>query len=86
MLQQSHPEGRQTFKSTNIFLTRWPETDLVVIHTILSLLLFRRHADILSETYDVPTAKFAIGDAIFGLRHIDSAHNVHFDLDVRRYP
>ena len=49
MLQQSHPEGRQTFKSTNIFLTRWPETDLVVIDTILSLLLFRRHADTIGD-------------------------------------
>ena len=71
MLQQSHPEGRQTFKSTNIFLTRWPETDLVVIYTILSLLLFRRHADILSETYDVPTVKFgdAISDYVKSIAH-----------------
>ena len=70
MLQQSHPEGRQTFKSTNIFLTRWPETYLVVIYTILSLLLFRRHADfrrIISE----------VCKRDFGLRHIDSAPNVH---------
>ena len=57
MLQQSHPEGRQTFKSTNIFLTRWPETDLVVIDTILSLLLFRRHADTIDGLRcDVATA------------------------------
>ena len=70
MLQQSHPEGRQTFKSTNIFLTRWPETYLVVIYTILSLLLFRRHADF----------RRIIGEVCqrdFGLRHIDSALNVH---------
>ena len=57
MLQQSHPEGRQTFKSTNIFLTRRPETDLVVIDTILSLLLFRRHADTIDGLRcDVATA------------------------------
>ena len=62
MLQQSHPEGRQTFKSTNIFLTRWPETDLVVIDTILSLLLFRRHADTIDGLRcDVATASLRNG-------------------------
>ena len=67
MLQQSHPEGRQTF---NIFLTRWPETNLVVIYTIPSLLLFEG-MQILLVTFDVPTVKFAnaISDHVISIVH-----------------
>ena len=45
------------FQIDQHFLTRWPETDLVVIDTILSLLLFRRHANAIDGLRcDVATA------------------------------